>query len=220
MIGDRIDFESKVFSNQGYRELDKGFDFYAPQTYQDDQQRRILIGWLGNSKSDYPTDKNGWAHMLTLPRELTIEGSYLIQTPLKELEALRQNSIDIEDYVPVVLTSRAFELELNVDDSFTLTLANQKGDQMVFRGDRDELILDRSQVSQLHAETYGTVRYAQRLEQAQTIRVFVDNSAIEIFADNGKTVFTSRIFIDELSQITLNNTTGKLHYMSAIQATR
>ena len=158
--------------------------------------------------------------MLTLPRELTIDGSYLIQTPLKELEALRQNSVDVEGSTPVALTSRSFELELNVDESFTLTLANQKGEQMVFQGDRDELILDRSHVSHLHAEAYGTVRYAQRLEQAQTIRVFVDNSAIEIFADNGKTVFTSRIFIDELSLVTLNNATGTLHYMSAIQATR
>lgn len=220
MVGERIDFESRVFNNQGYRELDKGFDFYAPQTYLDDQQRRILIGWLGNSKSDYPTDKNGWAHMLTLPRELTIDGNYLTQTPLKELEVLRQSSEIVEDSVPVALTSRAFELELNVGESFTLTLANQKGEQMVFQGDREELILDRSHVSHLHAEVYGTVRYAQRLEQAQIIRVFVDNSAIEIFADNGKTVFTSRIFIDELSLVTLNNASGTLHYMSAIQATR
>ena len=158
--------------------------------------------------------------MLTLPRELTIDGDYLIQNPLKELEALRQSSIDVEDSEPLELTSRAFELELSVDESFVLTLANQKGEQMVFQGDQDELILDRTQVSHLHAEAYGTVRYAQRLEQAQTIRVFVDNSAIEIFADNGKTVFTSRIFIDELSLVTLNQASGTLHYMSAIQATR
>ncbi|XKG65805.1 hypothetical protein LG336_07800 [Mesobacillus maritimus] len=44
----------------------------APQTYEDGKGRRILIGWLGNSKSEYPSDKNGWAHMLTIPRELTI----------------------------------------------------------------------------------------------------------------------------------------------------
>ncbi|WP_197274783.1 hypothetical protein [Halolactibacillus sp. JCM 19043] len=49
--------------------MDKGFDFYAPQTYLDHQGRRIMLGWLGNSKSKYPTDKNGWAHMLTIPRE-------------------------------------------------------------------------------------------------------------------------------------------------------
>lgn len=131
-----------------------------------------------------------------------------------------KSSIDVEDSEALELTSRAFEIELNVNESFTLTLANQKGEQMVFRGDQDELILDRTQVSHLHAEAYGTVRYAHRLEQAQTIRVFVDNSAIEIFADNGKTVFTSRIFIDELSLVSLNQASGTLHYMSAIQATR
>ncbi|MFA0441449.1 sucrose-6-phosphate hydrolase [Vibrio sp. 10N.222.51.C12] len=218
MIGERIDFESKVFNNQGYRELDKGFDFYAPQTYLDDQQRRILIGWLGNSKSDYPTDKNGWAHMLTLPRELTIEGSYLVQTPLKELEALRGESVDVEDSQPLTLMSRAFELELSVERSFYVTLANQKGEQMTFSGGSEEFILDRTDVSHLHAEDFGTVRYALRLEQKQKIRIFVDNSAIEIFADSGKTIFTSRIFIDDLSLIILENSDATLHYMSSIQA--
>ena len=31
----------------GFTEWDKGFDFYAPQTFQDEQGRRILIGWAG-----------------------------------------------------------------------------------------------------------------------------------------------------------------------------
>lgn len=214
MVGERIDFENKVFPNQGYRELDKGFDFYAPQTYLDDQQRRILIGWLGNSKSEYPTDKNRWAHMLTLPRVLTIEGDYLIQSPLQELEALRKDSIEVDGSHS--LDSQAFEVELHVDGAFSLVLSNQKGERMVFSGDQHEFTLDRTHVSHLHAEAFGTVRYAKRLEQAQRIRIFVDNSAIEIFADSGKTVFTSRIFIDDLCNIELKQAQATLHYLSPI----
>lgn len=215
MVGDRIDFETLEFNNQGYRELDKGFDFYAPQTYLDNQQRQILIGWLGNSKSDYPTDKNNWAHMLTLPRELTIENDYLIQAPLKELEDLRNNSITIN--YSYELSSRAFELELEVHESFSLTLANQVNECMIFSGNRNEFKLDRTHVSHVHAEEFGTVRYAKRLEQSQRIRIFVDNSSIEIFADNGKTVFTSRIFIDDLSIVELEGASATLHYLSSIQ---
>lgn len=214
IVGERIDFENKVFPNQGYRELDKGFDFYAPQTYLDDQQRRILIGWLGNSKSEYPTDKNRWAHMLTLPRVLTIEGDYLIQSPLQELEALRKDFVEVEDSHS--LDSQAFEVDLHVDGAFSLVLSNQKGERMVFSGDQHEFTLDRTHVSHLHAEAFGTVRYAKRLEQAQRIRIFVDNSAIEIFADSGKTVFTSRIFIDDLCNIELKQAQATLHYLSPI----
>ena len=28
-------------------ELDRGFDFYAPQTFEDAKGRRIVIGWMG-----------------------------------------------------------------------------------------------------------------------------------------------------------------------------
>lgn len=214
IVGERIDFENKVFPNQGYRELDKGFDFYAPQTYLDDQQRRILIGWLGNSKSEYPTDKNRWAHMLTLPRVLTIEGDYLIQNPVQELEALRKDSVEVDGSHS--LDSQAFEVDLHVDGAFSLALSNQKGERMVFSGDQHEFTLDRTHVSHLHAEAFGAVRYAKRLEQAQRIRLFVDNSAIEIFADSGKTVFTSRIFIDDLCNIELKQAQATLHYLSPI----
>ncbi|MEF1305394.1 GH32 C-terminal domain-containing protein, partial [Vibrio owensii] len=185
-----------------------------PQTYLDDQQRRILIGWLGNSKSEYPTDKNRWAHMLTLPRVLTIEGDYLIQSPLQELEALRKDSVEVDGSHS--LDSQAFEVDLHVDGAFSLALSNQKGERMVFSGDQHEFTLDRTHVSHLHAEAFGTVRYAKRLEQAQRIRIFVDNSAIEIFADSGKTVFTSRIFIDDLCNIELKHAQATLHYLSPI----
>ena len=35
-----------------FREWDMGFDFYAPQTFEDENGRRILIGWMGISDGD------------------------------------------------------------------------------------------------------------------------------------------------------------------------
>lgn len=214
MLGEPIDFNSKSFSNQGYIELDKGFDFYAPQTYLDDKGRRILIGWLGNSKSEYPTDKNNWAHMLTLPRELTIDQDRLVQTPIKELESLRQSTLSLKP--SQTLQSTAFELEVLVKDEFSITFANRLGHKLVFRGNRDELTLDRTLVSQPHAERFGTVRYAKRLLREQTIRIYVDHSSLEIFADHGKTTFTSRLFIHKLDQLVIEQGEGKLHYLSSL----
>ena len=58
MVGKPLDTERKEFHFSEMYELDKGFDFYAPQSYEDEKHRRILFGWLGNSKSEYPTDKS------------------------------------------------------------------------------------------------------------------------------------------------------------------
>ena len=73
--------------------VDRGFDFYAPQTFEDESGRRILIGWMVIPDPDYtnPTVEAGWQHALTLPRKLHIADGRLVQTPLKELQALRRN---------------------------------------------------------------------------------------------------------------------------------
>ncbi len=38
--------ESLTFEMEYYREIDKGFDFYAPQTFQDESGRRLLFAWI------------------------------------------------------------------------------------------------------------------------------------------------------------------------------
>ena len=90
MIG-HLDIENMIFDHQSFQELDDGFDFYAPQTFTDKNGKRILIGWMGLPEMNYPTDSEGWAHCLTIPRELTIEKDKLKQRPLKNLELLRTN---------------------------------------------------------------------------------------------------------------------------------
>ena len=44
--------------------VDRGFDFYAPQTFEDETGRWILIGWMGIPGAHYrnPTVERGWEH--------------------------------------------------------------------------------------------------------------------------------------------------------------
>ncbi|MNO00328.1 Sucrose-6-phosphate hydrolase [compost metagenome] len=67
-----MDLRQRLMIHGGFDELDRGFDFYAPQTMASSDGRRILIGWMGLPDIEYPTDRNGWAHCLTLPRELSL----------------------------------------------------------------------------------------------------------------------------------------------------
>ncbi|PGD66986.1 glycosyl hydrolase family 32, partial [Bacillus toyonensis] len=45
-----LDLENLYFHVDSYYELDKGFDFYAPQTLQDPAGRRIMFAWAGSSE--------------------------------------------------------------------------------------------------------------------------------------------------------------------------
>ena len=57
----------------------------------DENGNRVLIGWMGLPEINYPTDEEGWAHCLTIPRVLSIENNQLRQRPFKGLERLRKN---------------------------------------------------------------------------------------------------------------------------------
>ena len=81
----QYDINNLTMNHADFHELDYGFDFYAPQTFLDENGQRILIGWMGLPDINYPSDADGWAHCLTIPRVLTIESGNLKQRPINAL---------------------------------------------------------------------------------------------------------------------------------------
>ena len=65
------DYKSNNYKLNDFEELDRGFDFYAPQSFIDSKGRRILIGWMGLPDIDglysNPTTNYKWQHALTIP---------------------------------------------------------------------------------------------------------------------------------------------------------
>jgi beta-fructofuranosidase len=91
MSGD-FDYECAAFKHGELHELDAGFEFYAPQTMQASDGRRLLVGWMGVPDGEemlQPTLANGWIHQMTCLRELEFIDGQLWQRPLRELTALR-----------------------------------------------------------------------------------------------------------------------------------
>lgn len=68
---------------EAFRELDHGFEFYAPQVFAG-TDRHVLLGWMGMPEEDeQPTiGSGGWLHCLTFARELTLHDGGLVQTPI------------------------------------------------------------------------------------------------------------------------------------------
>lgn len=66
ILGSKLNVSDGSMSHGPFRELDHGFDFYAPQTTTCPDGRRILIGWMGLPDRSVPTERDEWAHCLTI----------------------------------------------------------------------------------------------------------------------------------------------------------
>ncbi|MED4007283.1 sucrose-6-phosphate hydrolase [Priestia aryabhattai] len=212
-----FDVESLTFEMEYYREIDKGFDFYAPQTFQDESGRRLLFAWIGNPDVDYPSDEYGWAHALTLPRELSLEGNELVQKPVEELNKLRDQAVHFrgtlknEEVIIDEATNNAYEINMTFREigakQFGLELFNSKEEELrlVFDTEKQEVRLDRSSFHHQYATEYGVVRSEKWTASNEVdVRVFVDKSIVEIYINGGKIVFTSRVFPKKDSKSAVN----------------
>ncbi|MGM9972993.1 MAG: glycoside hydrolase family 32 protein [Clostridiaceae bacterium] len=206
IIGDKLNLNNRRLNHGDFHELDRGFDFYAPQTMEGPKGRRILVGWMGMGEVEYPTDKNGWAHCLTLPRELSIENGRIIQKPLKELESLRRKEYRVKDEACDEIKAydelKGITYELigefkNHDaEEFGIEFRASEEEKTVIKYDslQKKLILDRSVSGEEFGLEYGNVRACDFQGDSIRFHLFVDVSSVEIFINDGAEVFTSRIF--------------------------
>ncbi|MEE6449111.1 sucrose-6-phosphate hydrolase [Gottfriedia acidiceleris] len=213
VLGKKLDLLQKVMEHGEFIELDRGFDFYAPQTTIDSSGRRLLVGWMGLPEIKYPTDQNGWAHCLTIPRELSVQNGKLIQQPVKELESLRKQEARTKNIINRELkminnfTGTSYEMICefeNIDASeFGVEFRTSKKEKTVLTYDviEKKVILDRTFSGKTIDSPFGTIRKcSQELKQDKIkIHMFVDVSSVEIFINDGEEVITSRIFPKEES---------------------
>lgn len=103
----------QIVHRDSFREWDKGFDFYAPQTFEDQSGRRILIAWAGMPDARYfnlTTAKEGWQGLLTVPRELSVKGGRILQNPVSEILALRDTRLTPMNGEPITYGSGTGEI--------------------------------------------------------------------------------------------------------------
>ncbi|MGX4598785.1 glycoside hydrolase family 32 protein [Faecalimicrobium sp. JNUCC 81] len=180
-----------------FTELDRGFDFYAPQTFIDEKNRNILIGWMGlpDIDDDYytnPTVEFGWQHALTIPRVLELVDNKIYQRPIDELKELRKSKITKElNNVQVYdeLKAEVFELDIEFDsevDDFKLEL--REDCKITFNKDKKLMKLT------LGNSGYGRESRAVDINELRKLQIFSDTSSLEIFVNDGEEVFTTRIY--------------------------
>ncbi|MCK0469881.1 sucrose-6-phosphate hydrolase [Halalkalibacter sp. APA_J-10(15)] len=205
-----FDPKAGKYEHNKFIELDRGFDFYAPQTTTDDQGRRLLFAWMSVPDQDeqmHPTIKHKWLHTMTLPRELQLKGDKLYQAPVKELENLRKGDAVVEE---VVLNNHVKQVERAYGQAFELLVEKVELDEgwfeLTIRHAARIIYSSEQRVLTLERKSYvdGVIEKRQcQLEHVRNLRLFVDTSSIELFMNDGAEVFTTRFYpTKESEQVT------------------
>ncbi|AWB45924.1 sucrose-6-phosphate hydrolase [Paenibacillus sp. CAA11] len=225
VIGDPLDTGTREFAHGSFEELDRGFDFYAAQTTADPDGRRLLVAWMGLPDVEYPTDTNGWAGCLTLPRQLILKDGKLLQQPVPELAKLRKaekrTKMSVSRGVKHLegFDGTAYELICEVPSfdakTFGLELRAGGEEKTILQYDAEDkkITLDRSLSGQTMGEINGQVRRCSIDADTIKFHIFMDTSSVEIFVNDGEQVFTSRIFPSPDSrEIRLFSTNGTAEF--------
>lgn len=209
--------------DQGIQWLDWGPDNYAGVTFSNEPNNRaVYVGWMSNWNYANVTPTQGWRGQMTLPRRLEIvQGAsqvHLSSTPLKEVEKLRilsqsfqadrfQVSADSQRSIELPFTNPLMEVEVslsNVDtkSKFTVCAANSRKEEVCVGINGTHWVLDRANsgntlytkanTGKLQEEA-GAVRNGPD-DGTATIRIFIDTTSIEVFADGGITTMTALLY--------------------------
>ncbi len=206
-------YSAERFTPSHAQQLDYGaIYFYAPQSFRDQLGRRIVFGWAMEGRSLAAQQAAGWAGVMSLPRELrlTTDGQ-LAMLPVEEVTRLRGKHCAWRDLVIseaelLVLDEEAgalLELELELQPgplggvglSLRRSPDGLEATHIRYEVAAGQLVVERAQAS-LDETVEHTAHYAPlplAPGEPLRLRIFVDRSILEIFA-NERVALTTRIY--------------------------
>ena len=170
-----------------YELWDYGFDYYAPQSFESEDGRRIHISWMGMPDCEEYTNltlEDGWQHCFTFPREVFIKDGKVCQKPVRELDAKKQQLQDVQNELT---QSGCPVYEVNVDgikeNHFQAVLSDENGRfQMHF-----------TTKSKTSVSAGRSLRYAE-VGTLKNVKILADTSSVEVFVNDGEFVFSTRYY--------------------------
>jgi len=199
--------------------VDNGY--FAPRTLEAPDGRQILWSWIFDKRSGATKTASGWSGEMALPRELSLgEDNRLRISPIKELQCLRYNEqtlndIDVASGKEVVLdkiTGNTIELEIQIDPQD----AKQVGIKVCRSpgGEEETPVFYDVAEQRLKIDTTKSSRgegpkqveagpFALKSGELLTLRVFVDRSVVEAFANDRQAVLR-RIYPSRPDSLTVS----------------
>lgn len=203
---EKYDNEKKSFERESCNVIDFGLDFYAPQTLESIDGRRIMIGWMHSWENRIVPGNFKWCGMMTMPRELTIRDGCLIQNPIREIENYYKNTVEynnliIKDEVSLDgIFGRELDITIDIDGSqaeeFKIKLAKNNEYETIisFNSKKNIIEFDRT-----YSGIYGDILHKREMKVSDKkgkvkMRLIIDKYSVEIFANDGEQVMTSTFY--------------------------
>lgn len=157
--------------------------FYAGKTLLDDKGRRILFGWIREKRPPREQILSGWSGALSLPRVMTFlpNGSLKVE-PAQEVETLREDYEELENKGLVGYSLSPGEVRIATPCINHLEVLLEVSDikaqrvGIAFPGGGVVLDLEKGELAGSPFELGG--------EKKLKLRVFIDGSIVEIFAND------------------------------------
>lgn len=209
-----FDFDTGRFHYDKFEEIDGGFDFYAAQTTAMPDGRVILTAWMQMWDRFLPSQPDGWAGAMILPRELRYKNGRLYQNPVREIEKYRAGKIEKKD---IALGAEPVRIEGLAGDTLELTAEFEEGNAeqfgvKLFEGEdhetlvyydaeRQEVTLDRSRsgvvIEGVEANNSTRSVSVPVSDGKIKFRIFLDNTSVEVFVNDGYAALTANVYADE-----------------------
>jgi beta-fructofuranosidase len=185
-----FDLENYTFNPEKQGWVDHGSNYYAPNTFEDESGRRLLLGWIPGFK-----ENQGWQSAMTVPRHLTVspEG-WLLQNPVEELVALRGENQHMDEFV----VSRSTDIEIP-EEEFEMVVEFENISATAYG------IILNTEEDQFMIAVYGNfLKFGERdidlkpykLGRKNTIRLLYDRTVLELYLNDGIVCATSVVYPD------------------------
>lgn len=204
----KYNYKNNVFRDSSdFLELDSGHDFYAAQTMLAPDGRRILFAWASMWESEFKEQREGWAGMMCLPRNLIEKNNHLYMQPISEMNNLRTKLLNRGKLVSGTILSRnlsAAEVSFTIKKSLSFTIIlndNRQHRILTLHYNNEKNVFTLSHVDHKDDDRYVKINSSDYLK----LDFFIDKSSVEIFIQNGEAVFTERYYASPLGISILAN---------------
>lgn len=205
ILADAYKKETNSLENPAPQQLlDEGFDLYATQAFTAPDGRCLSIGWIGLPEMSYPTFEEGWAHCLSLVKELKIIDGQLLQYPVAETKKLRKSHEQLivkSNEAVTKETTNCYELEMVIPKNtqgVVQLFADEKGEQsllLTYDTTTGKVRLDRRKTAEPLNPAFGETRETVLKENSPLhLRLFVDHSTCELFFNHGLKSMTAAYY--------------------------
>lgn len=202
-VAGKLDVDALKLRHGAFHELDRGFDFYAPQAFVH-EGRAILFGWMGmpEREAEYPTREEGWLFSLTMPREVRLADGRLFYAPLEEMKALRNGAAQkfgasqVEELGQELVPKSEIELEVAFGEAQEVHIDfayMETGEYMRFSYARRTAVMTLDRTG-MRLGGRGVRRFRLAVRDSLKLHIYQDKTAVEVFFQDGEEAASFFVF--------------------------